>query len=639
MILIGPKRVLLMTALDLDKIPKELTARPQWVCWRPDKKPVDPKTGGNAKANDPATWGEFTQALKHHQAHQSNDVAGVGFEFSQADPYVGIDLDNCRNPETRELRYCAHVLLDYLASYSEASPSGTGIHAITKAKWPRDAGHKKAMPCGMKIEVYDALRYFTMTGAHLAGTPTTIEPRQAELEALHHELFAKPKVTPWDPGPSPALGLSDQELIDKAHQATNGEKFGKLWVGDISEYGNDDSAADYALCLMLAFWTSKDRERIDRLFQKSGLMRDKWNRPTAGSTYGAITIRKAISQTTETFNSGQRSQELQQGQDKRQADPTKQERKAPTFKTITARELAKLEFAPRKWAVPDLITEGLTILAGRPKTGKSWLALNLGVAVAGGGVALGKYQVEKGEVLFLALEDGPRRLKERLAKIVPFGELPGGLIFATVGDFPPLHKGGVEALDSWLKEHPGARLVVIDTLARVKPARKGNQDAYDHDTAIVAGLQRLSIEHQVALVVIHHTRKNIGDDFLEEVSGTFGLTGSADCVAVLARKGRGQMDGVLKLTGRDIEEKELALKFDPHLGLWSLLGEANKYAMSQERQDILLTLRKNGPQTPTQIAEKLDKTPGAIRGLLLKMKEVGEVKPIAGNKYEAGKKW
>jgi hypothetical protein len=631
-----------MGTLKSENIPQELTARPQWVCWRPDKTPVDPKTGQNAKANDPTTWGDYEQAVKHYQAHQGNGVAGVGFEFSQADPYVGIDLDNCRNSETGELRYCAHVLLDYLASYSEASPSGTGIHAIAKAKWPRDAGHKKAMPCGMKVEVYDTRRYFTMTGAHLAGTPTTIEPRQTELEALHRELFAKPKATLRDPGASPVLSLSDQELIDKAHQATNRAKFGKLWRGDISDYGNDDSAADYALCLMLAFWTGKDRERMDRFFRRSGLMRPKWDRPTAKSTYGAITIDKAISNTSEVYTPGQKPPDSARHKVRGTEAPATNgpQRKHPTtLTTITAKDLGSKEFSPRRWVIPGLITEGFTILAGAPKAGKSWKALNLAVAVASGGMALGKIQVEQGEVLYLALEDSERRLKERLEKIIPFGELPEGLHIATAGDFHPLHKGGLEALEAWLREHQGTRLVVIDTLARVKPARRVNQDAYDHDTAVVSALQRLSMEHGVALVVVHHTRKRVTDDYLEEVSGTYGLTGAADCVAVLARKARGEMDATLKMTGRDIEEQELALKFDPQRGLWSLLGEASEYAKSPERQNILIALRESGPLTPGQLAKKLDKTPGAIRGLLLKMKEVGEVKPITGNKYEAGKKW
>ena len=290
---------------DLDNIPSELKVFPQWVCYRPDKIPVNPKTGGNAKADDPETWGEFDQAVRHWQTHEGSGIAGIGFEFSPGDPYAGVDLDKCRNPETGELRYCARVILDHLASYSEDSPSGTGAHIITKAKWPRDAGNKKALPCGMKIEVYDRLRYFTVTGHHLPGTPTTIEDRQTELTALHREVFGgaqKPQAAPA--GPHLALDLSDQELLDKARRATNGEKFDRLMAGDTSQHPSP-SEADLSLCSILAFWTQNPGQ-IDRIFRASGLYRNpgrdkKWDRKTGGSTYGAKTIDKALAGTTETY--------------------------------------------------------------------------------------------------------------------------------------------------------------------------------------------------------------------------------------------------------------------------------------------------------------------------------------------------
>jgi hypothetical protein len=285
-----------MLRLDLEKIPPEMRARRQWVCWKievregkPTKVPVNPKTGGNALANEPATWGIFEEAVGHYQAHQGNGVAGVGFEFSQADPYVGIDLDKCLDPDTGEIEAWAKSIIERLRSYTEISPSGRGVHIIVKGKLPAGGNRKD------NVEIYSHGRYFTMTGQHLEGTPTTIEPRQAELEALHRELFAKPKATPRDPGPSPALSLSDQELIDKGHQAANGEKFARLWRGDISEYGDDDNKADLALCSLLVFWCGPDPERIERLFRQSGLMREKWEKR---ADYRERTISKAITDTT-----------------------------------------------------------------------------------------------------------------------------------------------------------------------------------------------------------------------------------------------------------------------------------------------------------------------------------------------------
>jgi hypothetical protein len=317
----------------------------------------------------------------------------------------------------------------------------------------------------------------------------------------------------------------------------------------------------------------------------------------------------------------------------KESEGAKESKGKPTLKTITARDLGAKTFNPPRWAIQDLLPEGLIILAGKPKTGKSWLALDVAVAVASGGVALGKIQADNGECLYLALEDSERRLKERLEKIIPFGELPENLHFLTARDFPPLHKGGLEALDAWLSDHPQARLVIIDTLARVKPPRGRNQESYDHDTAIIATLQAITIKHSLALIVIHHTKKVETDDFVEAVSGTYGLSGAADCIAVLIRKDRAAADAELKITGRDVADIEKAMKFHGDIGAWEILGEALDFAASRERQDILLILKETRPKTPTQLSKLVDKSIDAIRMTLMRMKNKGEIKRNSNGEY------
>jgi len=289
-----PRR--LLTPIDKN-IPQELKDRPNWVAYRPDKTPVNPKTGGNAKADDPATWGAFNQAVECYEARKGNGVAGIGYEFSANDPYAGVDLDKCRNPRTGEIEPWARAIIDRLKSYTEVSPSGCGVHILVAAKLP-PRGNRKG-----QIEMYDSGRYFTMTGHHLKGTPTTIEDRQDELTALHTEIFGQDKKeAPKGPGPSPAYDLADSELIERARAARNGDKFDRLMSGDTSGHLSA-SEADLALCSILSFWT-QDHSQIDRIFRTSGLYRNpgrekKWDRATAGSTYGAKTIEKVLSQTTE----------------------------------------------------------------------------------------------------------------------------------------------------------------------------------------------------------------------------------------------------------------------------------------------------------------------------------------------------
>ena len=277
-------------------IPAPLKVAPQWVCYRRDKTPVDPKSGQAAKANDPNTWGTFEQAVRYFEKHKQNGIAGIGREFSFYDPYCGIDLDHCRDPKTGEIEAWAREIVERFNSYTEVSPSGTGLHVWIKAKLPPGADHQKNLPGGGKIEVYDCLRFFTVSGHHVKGTPATVQDRDKELKSFYAQVIAKPKAPPKSAGPGPTLSLADSEIIEKARSAQNGNKFDRLMQGDTSEYGGDDSSADLALCCLLAFWT-QDRDQIDRVFRASNLYRDKWER----ADYRERTINKALAGVTETF--------------------------------------------------------------------------------------------------------------------------------------------------------------------------------------------------------------------------------------------------------------------------------------------------------------------------------------------------
>jgi len=227
---------------------------------------------------------------------------------------------------------------------------------------------------------------------------------------------------------------------------------------------------------------------------------------------------------------------------------------------------------------------------------------------------------QKGKVLYLALEDKLRRIQERLMTILGNDPFPPELYLEE--NWPRLHEGGLEALDKWLEENSDCRFVVIDTLAKVRPPRKGNADLYGEDMRLGAALQDIAHRHGVALLVVHHVNKSLTNDPLEQVSGTTGMTGSADCILVL-RRGRGQADGNLFVTGRDVPDQDLALKFDGERGKWKLLGEAKEFAVSRQRQKILQELKDNGPGTPTQIAQRMEKNTNNIRQLLWNMSNDG----------------
>jgi primase-polymerase (primpol)-like protein len=293
------------TTHQLETFPAELRSRRQWVLWaveerdgKPTKVPrrVD-APAMRASSTDPASWSSFDDAVAALAATTQDEISGVGFVFTRDDPFAGVDLDKCMSPDGKLVPE-AQRIVDHLSSYTERSPSGMGVHIIVRSHM--DAGRKAMQEWGGHLEMYPDGRYFTVTGEHIEGTPATVEERQLQLEEL---LPAKAKAPAAARMPAGGFDGDDLELLELARNARNGDRFSRLYdAGDTSSHGDDASAADLALCNLLAFWTGRDAARMDRLFRGSGLMREKWDDPArAGETYGEGTIREAIEGCTETY--------------------------------------------------------------------------------------------------------------------------------------------------------------------------------------------------------------------------------------------------------------------------------------------------------------------------------------------------
>jgi len=298
----------------VDGIPGELRERPQWVGFRLipregrwAKVPYDVVRKRMARTNDPRTWSPFDAALACYRA---GAVDGIGFVFSGDDPYVGVDLDGCRDPDTGRISAWAATVLAELDSYAEVSPSGTGVKVIVRGSLPcvGTGGRRRldgvVSPSGKpaEVELYHWGRFFALTGKRVEDAPATVEPRGAVIAGLWERFFSATRHCGVDPQtlhtpPSEVTSLADSELLDRARTAPNGDRFRRLFdTGSLDAYGGDHSRADLALCGLLAFWTHGDAARIDQLFRTSALMRDKWDERHAadGTTYGQMTIARAI---------------------------------------------------------------------------------------------------------------------------------------------------------------------------------------------------------------------------------------------------------------------------------------------------------------------------------------------------------
>ena len=240
-----------------------------------------------------------------------------------------------------------------------------------------------------------------------------------------------------------------------------------------------------------------------------------------------------------------------------------------------------------------------------------------------GGYAVGAIEVPRGPALYLALEDTKKRLQDRVRKLQGGDPIPAGVTLATA--WPRFDMGGIIKLERWLKANAGARLVVIDVLAKVRQPRSKHGDIYAEDYAVMSPLKDLADRYHCAIVVIHHTRKATAEDVFDEIRDSSGLTGACDAVMVLQRA-RGESDGTLHLTGRDVEEKAFGLGFDSDTCLWVMQGDAEDVKQSRERADVLRALRELGPSGPSDIAAFLEGNPVNVRSMLVKMVAAGQIR-------------
>lgn len=572
---------------DYTKLPTLLQSRNHWVvCGVPGA--ADPKHPKQAKhpqwgadSTDPATWADFATASA---AVMLDDANGMGYVFAKDDGLVFIDGDHCLDADGRPLPPF-DKWLPMLPGYREKSQSGTGLHFIVRGTLPEGCKHKKHIDGGeMAVELYDCNRYAAMTG-DLWGEQTPLEDApdaQAGIDTILEQMNMLPLATPADALPELPDRPEDEikAIIDDALRRDG--DFAQLWSctehpGKLGDESKDDMAfctaawraTGYQLSegdLMHGLDASPWAETKDNTAPKWHW--DKWHGVghRGKGDYRKSTALRAYQKA--------KQEEAAALEGFKSLAPEK-----PRF--VTATELDRMELPPVQWAVPGLLPAGLVFLVAAPKMGKSWLAFDLCLSVAAGDTWLG-HETNQGATLYLALEDGLNRLQRRMKTIGDgFTPPPAGCTLAI--NAPMLNAGLLEFLDEWLTANPDAKLVCIDTFQKVKPPQGRNENAYGADYRICSPLQAWAIQHNICVLLVHHTKKGVNPgDIFEGVNGSQGLTGTADATLLLSKENRFDADAVLSVTGRDVEMERYLLHFNPTACRWEMLGTVE----NQERQNF-----------------------------------------------------
>jgi hypothetical protein len=547
-------------------VPAELRERRQWVVWRRERRdgkatkvPYCVETGKPASSIDPGTWTTFDRATAFAQRHAD----GVGFVFTAADPFCGVDLDDC--VADGELHPDAAAIVRRLATYSERSVSGHGAHAIGRAGLKgfnrNRTGHT---PWGGQFEVYDQGRFFCVTGDRLPGAPQETADFQAELTGLLAELFPKPARNGGPPASGSPSGRTDPEVLERAFAAKNGADVERLYRGDVASYGSR-SEADLALCSMLSFWTGPDPEQLDRLFRGSRLLRDKWER----ADYRGATIAKALDG-SEFFDWGptRGSESVESVPDFRGRNGTT-DSPTPPVRGVGGRvgtpgepvvgepdpqvgrvgesvpfALPRGEFiAARSEAPVALIgdeaeavlpTAGLMILFAKGGKGKTTFTVELAFHLASGVDWLGFTVARPLRVLFIENE-GPRepfRAKLELKDKLWEPDVCGELFIHTLdwGAFTLADQERTESMRAFIEKHD-IDLVIGDPLDSLGVDGVGSPE----DTRrFMELMSAVGLFRDVAFLLLHHPRKEGAADELDEAAGAWG--GKPDTMLRLERK-------------------------------------------------------------------------------------------------------
>lgn len=623
-------------------VPEVLKKRKQWVLFRliprvgkkPTKIPYQ-ISGVPASVSKGSNWAAFDAVV---QRLEQGGFDGIGYVFSADDNCTGIDYDGCRNPLTGEIAGWALKWIEKFDSYTEVSPSGTGLHSIVIGKLP-GRGRKNS-----QFEIYDQKRYFTISG-EMVGSSSTVNERQGVIESFLAEVFEvkdvkKKEKKELEDAPLIGSRLSTNELkevMSRIEAAKNGKKFSKLMQGDWEEDYKSQSQAEMALCSILDFYLPSNQVAIDQIVRTSGLYREKWDREDG---YARKTIRKAKHFRDKTILDKMPSPSSEGEPDSPGALPLIH------FDDI---EEKNIEFLVQEL----LLKNAVAIISGLPGCLKSWAAEEIAVSVGSGQCAFGRFQAQKGKVIMFNAEDDPATItKKRLKGLAASKGLSAkdvDLHLINVSSLFIDDSDTQRKIEETLKEHR-PDLVIFDPWRNVHT--RDENDATEIST-VLNYLRHLNKTYECSILLVCHDKKSTKGESVHRASLTRGsnaLHGWRDSalyadevkntintsqIMVYHRAAPAIAPFIIQLVVENVPVEGSETKQIKSAAISCMTREQLKTLGSLNFEDeVFAVIKEHGPLTRGSLQSKMrcgkQKVLGAVLSLLSSQK-IGEVK-LAGSR-------
>ncbi len=567
--------------MNITKIPDILKKNTLWCVWKSGKIPCNPRTGKNAKTSLPETFSDFETACNALKKGCSDGSKYEGLGLLIYNGFCAIDIDHCIN-EKGELSDIAKDITTRMDSYTEISPSGTGIHIIFTVRnfqFDKEMYYINNQKIGLEVYISESTKKFiTITGNtindnDIADNPPALQEILEKYMHRNQSLPLKSKLS------SSSSMFSNRDYLQIGLKKD--EKLIAYWNGNRPL--KSESENDMGLMSKLLYWTNGNADEAIKAFLSSPYASQKdpaHKKKIQRSDYLQRLIQAAMPSKT-AAQSNAEYQAQQKG-----IHGSSQKEHCSGLKIVSAQKLQESKLPPVKYLVEDILPHGTSILTAASKIGKSWFVLDMGLKISAGKSFFNK-KTEPTGVLYLALEDSHTRLQDRINKVLNHKLAPENFYFLT--EVPNLENGLLTELETILTNYPEIKFIIIDTLQKIRGQALLRESAYQQDYREMGLIKKFSDKHEVSIFIVHHNRKlKDDDDPFNMISGTNGIMGALDTIFMITKKSRNDQEAILHITGRDVLQSDTVIQFNKDTCQWEVIGDKQEMDKKEYENNLIV---------------------------------------------------